>query len=63
MLRDSHHILITFHGVYGTVDLGGHHLQLLNSCRTVYVASHQQRFLVLLGLEHIGELTAERGLS
>ena len=39
------------------------HLQLFNGSRTVYVASHEQRLLVLFGLEHIGKLARECSLT
>ena len=39
------------------------HLELVDSSRTINVAGYEQRFLVLLGLEHIGKFTRECSLT
>ena len=40
-----------------------HYMELLDSCRTVNVAGHEQWFLAFLGLEHIAKLTTEGSLT
>ena len=39
------------------------HLQLFDGCRTIDVTSHQQRLLVLLGLQHVRQFSCERRLT
>ena len=56
-------ILVFVLSVHRDADLCSHHLQLLDGSRAIDVARHQHRVFVLLGLEHIGQLTAERGLT
>ena len=49
--------------VDGNANLFSHHVQLLDSSRAIDVASHEQRLLVALVLQHIGEFARERGLT
>ena len=49
--------------IYRNTNLFTKHLQLLDRCRTINVASNQQRLAVLLGLEHAGQLTREGSLT
>ena len=57
------HILVIRFAIYRYAHLLANDHKLLDGCRTIYVASYEQRFLVLLVLEHIGELSAKRGLT
>ena len=63
VLGDLYHVLIAFLRIDIHTDGLAHHLQLLDGSRTVHVAGHQQRFLVLTCLQHIGQLTREGSLT
>ena len=58
-----HHVLVLRLRIHVHAYALAHHVQLLYSSRTIHVASHQQRILVLLLLQHVGQLTAERRLT
>ena len=55
--------LVRGHRVDGHSHLLAHHVELLYGRRAVDVAGHEQGALVLLGLQHIGKLAAEGGLT
>ena len=58
-----HNVLVSFFRIYRHSHLFCHHLQLLDSGRTIHVAGYEQWILMLFVLEHIGELAAERCLT
>ena len=58
-----HRILIFFLQINGDTDLLAKDAQLLDGRRTVNVAGNQQRLLILLRLQHIGQLTREGRLT
>ena len=49
--------------VHRHADTVAHDLQLVDGSRTIDITSHEQWVLVLLGLEHVGELATKRGLT
>ncbi len=63
MPGNLHHVLIAVLGI--DIDANGfsNDLQLLDGSRTIDVAGHQERLLVLAFLQHPGQLACERGLS
>ena len=63
MLGNFYRILIFFFQINRHTNLFGQYPQLLDSGRTINVAGNQQRLLVFLGLQHIGQLTGERSLT
>ena len=63
ILRDGHGVLAVRFAVYGYADLFAQHFQLFDGGGAVDVAGCQQRVLVLLVLQHQGELAREGGLS
>ena len=63
MVGDTEHILVLWLAVYRNTHLLTHYMELLDSCRTVNVAGHEQWLLAFLGLEHIGKLSAEGSLT
>ena len=63
ILRNGNHVLVLWLGINGHANGLSHHVQLLDSSRTINVASHQQRALVLLRLQHIGQFAGEGGLT
>ena len=54
MVGNDTNILVLRLTVYRNTHLLSYHLQLVDSSRTINVASHEQWLLSLLGLEHIG---------
>ena len=63
VLGNLHHVLVAFLDVDVAAYRLTNHLQLLDGSRTVDVAGHQQRILVLARLQHVGQLAAERRLT
>ena len=63
ILSDGYHILVFRFRIYRHAHLLTDHVQLLNGSRTIDVAGNQQRVLVLLGLQHVGQFSGERGLT
>ena len=59
--RDN--VLVSVLRIDGHSHLCGNDLELVDGSGTVNVARHEQRVLVLLVLEHVGELAAECGLT
>ena len=58
-----HHVLVVGLRIYGHANRFAHHMQLLYGSRTIHVAGHQQRTLVLTLLQHLGQLTREGRLT
>ena len=63
VVGNLHHILILWLGIDRNTYTLTHHLQLFDSSRTIDVTGHEQRLLVVAGLEQVGELTTESGLT
>ena len=63
MDRNVHRILAVQLHIDGYPHLFADHAQLLDSGRTIDVARHQQRLLVFLCLQQVGELAGERRLT
>ena len=63
MVGNDTNILVLRLTVYRNTHLLSYHLQLVDSSRTINVAGHEQWLLSLLGLEHIGKLSTEGGLT
>ena len=63
VLSNLNDILVAFLCIDIHANCLGYNLQLLDSSRTINVTSHQQRFLVLTLLEHLGEFSCEGGLT
>ena len=63
MLGNLNHILVVRLAIDWNAYRLAHHVQLLDSSRTVDVAGHQQRTLVLTIFQHLGKLTREGGLT
>ena len=51
ILRNLHRILVAFLAIDFNLNLLTQHLQLLDSCGTIHVASHQQHLLAALALQ------------
>ena len=56
-------VLVAFFAIHGDAHLRGHDFELLDGGGSVDVAGYEQRVLALLGLEHVGQLAAEGGLT
>ena len=63
ILGNGNHIPALRLRIDGHIDLCSHHLELLDSGRTINVARHEQRILMFLVLEHVGQLSTESGLT
>ncbi len=63
VLGNLHHVLVAVLGIDIDAHRLGHDLQLLNGGRTIDVAGHQQRLLVLTLLQHLGQLAGKGGLT
>ena len=63
VVSDAEYILVIRLTINRHTHLFAYYMELLDSSRTIYVASHEQRLLTFLVLEHIGKLTAEGSLT
>ena len=63
MLCYLDNVLVALLGIDIHADALAYHLQLLDGSGTIDVACHQQWFLVLAGLQHVGQLAGEGGLT
>ena len=62
VLRNLYWILVTFLAIDFNLNLLTQHLQLLDSSRTIHVASHQQHLLATFTLQIRSQLGRESGL-
>ena len=63
MLGYADHVLAVGLCIDGDAYLLAHHAELFDGSGAIHVACHEQRVALLLGLEQVGELAAEGGLS
>ncbi len=63
VLRNLYWILVAFLAIDFNLNLLTQHLQLLDSSRTIHVASHQQHLLAAFALQIRSQLGRERGLT
>ena len=63
ILCDGHHVLVTRLGIDGHFNGLADDDKLLDSSGTVDVAGYEQRVLMLLAFEHVGQFATEGGLT
>ena len=56
-------VLVVGLGIDGNADALAYYVQLLDGSRTIDVAGYEQRILVVAGLQQVGKLTGEGGLT
>ena len=63
ILRFLHWVRLAFSCINFRLDLLTQHTQLLDSCRTIYVTSHQHHFLTFLRLQVVSQFRSKSGLT
>ena len=61
--RNLYYILVTFFGIDRHTNLSRNNLKLLNSSRTIDVASHEQRFLTIVSLQPVCKFTSKSSFT